>query len=83
VPDVHAAITEVDRAVQERLADVIEARAADPRQRAMLNAYLSEIEFPAGATVLKVGCGSRPVTRALAHWFGQLAFASICGRKPG
>ena len=70
MPDVYAAITEVDKQLQERLADVIEARAADPRQRAMLNAYLSEIEFPPGATVLEIGCGSGPVTRALARWPG-------------
>jgi len=34
----------------------------------MLEAYLSEIEFPADARVLEVGCGTGPVTRVLATW---------------
>jgi hypothetical protein len=36
VPDIYAAIAELDRETQGRLAELIEARAADPRQRAML-----------------------------------------------
>jgi len=32
--------------MQTRLADVLELRAADPQQRVMLNAYLSELQLP-------------------------------------
>ena len=43
---------------------------ADPRQQAMLRAYLSEIEFPQDAIVLEVGCGAGAVTHTLAQWPG-------------
>jgi hypothetical protein len=55
MPDVYATIRKVDRATQERLVGVLEMRAADPRQRAMLEAYISEIEFPLAAQVLEIG----------------------------
>jgi hypothetical protein len=35
----------VDGVTQECVAGILELRAADPQQRAMLDAYLSEIEF--------------------------------------
>jgi hypothetical protein len=57
--DVYATITEVDPATQERLASILELRAADPQQRAMLDSYLSEIDFPRAARALEIGCDSR------------------------
>jgi SAM-dependent methyltransferase len=66
MPDVYATITDVDPAIQERLAGILEMRAADPQQRAMLDSYLSEIDFPRGARVLEIGCGTGSVTRVLA-----------------
>lgn len=68
MPDVFAAITNADRETQERLADVVEARAADPQLQAMLRAYLAEIELPEGAEILEVGCGTGAVARVLARW---------------
>jgi SAM-dependent methyltransferase len=68
--DFYATITEVDPEIQERLADVLEMRAADPRQQEMLHSYLSEINFPSDARVLEIGCGTGAVTRALAQWPG-------------
>ena len=70
MPDVYAIIGEVEPEIQERLADVIEMLAYDPRQRAMLHAYLSEIDFPPEAKVLEIGCGTGAVTRTLAQWPG-------------
>ncbi len=67
MPDVYATITDVDVAVQERLADILELRAADPQQRSMLDSYLSEAELRSGARVLEIGCGTGPVTRVLAR----------------
>ena len=70
MPDVYAAIAEVDVATQERLAAILELRAADPQQRAMLDSYLSEVGFPPAARVLEIGCGTGSVTRLLARWPG-------------
>lgn len=68
MPDPYATIAEVDRQVQERLAAALEIRAAEPRQREMLETYLNWIDFPEAAHVLDVGCGTGPTTRVLAHW---------------
>ena len=68
VPDVYATITEAEPLVVEQIAEILELRAADPQQRAMREAYLSEIELPEGARVLEVGCGPGPVSRALTAW---------------
>lgn len=67
MPDVYASITEADRATQARLAEILELRAADPQQRAMVAQYLSEMELPKGARALEVGCGSGAVTRRIAE----------------
>jgi ubiquinone/menaquinone biosynthesis C-methylase UbiE len=68
MPDVYATISDSQREIQERLADVIEMRAADPRQQAMRDAFLSGIQLPAEAKVLEIGCGTGAVTRTLAQW---------------
>jgi len=68
VPDVYATIADADVATQERLAGILELRASDGQQRAMLDSYLSEIDFPARARVLEIGCGTEAVTRVLADW---------------
>lgn len=67
MPDVYASITEADQATQARLAEILELRAADPQQRAMVEQYLSELELPKGARALEVGCGPGPVTRRIAE----------------
>jgi ubiquinone/menaquinone biosynthesis C-methylase UbiE len=67
MPDPYAAIATADVAVQQRLADVLEMRAAEPAQQAMLSAYVSEIRFPPGARVLDLGCGTGAVSRFLAR----------------
>jgi hypothetical protein len=52
MPDPYASIADADREIQERLADILELRAADPQQRAMLEAQLADVAFPRGARVL-------------------------------
>jgi ubiquinone/menaquinone biosynthesis C-methylase UbiE len=79
MPDVYALIREVDRTTQERLADVLEMRTDDPRQVAMWQAYLSEIDFPPAAQVLEIGCGTGAVSRTLAQWPGV---AQVTGVDP-
>ena len=68
MPDVYSTIVDADVATQERLAGILELRAGDGQQRAMLDSYLSEIDFPPGARVLEIGCGTGAVTRVLAAW---------------
>jgi len=63
--DVYADITQAESEVLERIATVLELRAADAQQKAMLQAYLAEVPFPPGAQVLEVGCGTGAVTREL------------------
>jgi ubiquinone/menaquinone biosynthesis C-methylase UbiE len=70
MPDLYASIAQADETLQARLADVLEVRAADPQQRAMLTAYLSEIDLPSASAVLDVGCGTGAVTRSLAAMRG-------------
>jgi SAM-dependent methyltransferase len=65
---VYAAITESSPETQQRLAEVIELRFSDPRQQAMLRAYLSEVDFPESSRVLEIGCGTGAVTRTVAQW---------------
>src|SRR5215204_1246427 len=65
--DVWSAVTELDIGMQERLADVLETRGADPQQQAMRRTFLADIPFPANAKVLEVGCGTGVLTRALAR----------------
>ena len=67
MPDVYAAIAHTPLEMQERLAKVLELRAADPQQGRMLDSYLGRIEFPPKARVLEVGCGTGSVARKLAR----------------
>jgi cyclopropane fatty-acyl-phospholipid synthase-like methyltransferase len=68
LPDPYATIADADPALQERLSEVLELRARDSQQQAMLRAYLSEIELPPGAKALEIGCGTGAVSRALVEW---------------
>lgn len=65
--DVYATITEAELHVQQRLAEILERRAEDGQQQAMLRAYLAEVAFPEGGAVLEVGCGTGAVSRVLAQ----------------
>ena len=79
MPDVYADIQSAGEDVQERLADVLELRAADAQQRAMLATYIDDLELAAGARVLEVGCGTGAVTRFLA---GRPEVAEVVGIDP-
>jgi ubiquinone/menaquinone biosynthesis C-methylase UbiE len=65
MPDVYATIAEADAELQEQLAGVLELRAADPAQRAMLDEYTARLGLPDGAAVLEVGCGTGAIARRL------------------
>jgi SAM-dependent methyltransferase len=66
MPDVYATIEDANDATQIQLADVLELRAADPQQRAMLEDYLADLPLPSAAKVLEIGCGPGPVARTIA-----------------
>ena len=68
--DVYAAIADAGHEVQQRLADVLERRAADMQQQGMLRSYLADVRFPEGAEVLDAGCGTGAVSRVLARYPG-------------
>jgi ubiquinone/menaquinone biosynthesis C-methylase UbiE len=70
MPDPYATIGESGAEVQKRLADVLDLRAADPQQQAMLHAYLSQLDLPRGARALEVGCGTGAVSRTLVQSSG-------------
>jgi ubiquinone/menaquinone biosynthesis C-methylase UbiE len=70
MPDVYATIAEADQSMQELLAGVLEIRAAEAQQRAMLDSYLAEVKLPDGADVLEVGCGTGAVSRVVANLDG-------------
>jgi ubiquinone/menaquinone biosynthesis C-methylase UbiE len=67
MPDVWAAVATLDTPTQDRLADVLETRGADPQQQALRQAFLAEVPFPVRARVLDVGCGTGVLTRRLAR----------------
>lgn len=77
--DVYAAIAEADDAVQRQLADVLELRAADVQQRAMLEDDLRDLPLGAGARVLEIGCGTGAVARVLAS---KSAIGEVVGIDP-
>ncbi|MGH7331686.1 MAG: methyltransferase domain-containing protein [Candidatus Rokuibacteriota bacterium] len=68
MPDVFADITAVPAQALEMIANVLELRASIPQQQEMLRTYLRDIDFPPGAKVLEMGCGTGAIARVLAAW---------------
>jgi ubiquinone/menaquinone biosynthesis C-methylase UbiE len=79
MPDVYASIETAEQAVLERLVEVLELRAAEPAQQAMLEDYLADLPLPGGARVLEVGCGTGAVARMVA---ARPRVASVVGLDP-
>jgi ubiquinone/menaquinone biosynthesis C-methylase UbiE len=79
MPDVYASIETADEAVLERLVEVLELRAAEPAQQAMLEDYMADLPLPDGARVLEVGCGTGAVARMVA---ARPGVGSVVGLDP-
>ena len=79
MPDVWTSVRDLDAAMQQRLADVLEKRGADPQQQAMRRAFLAAVPIPREARVLDMGCGTGVLTRLLAK---QPGVASVVGVDP-
>lgn len=77
VSDVWASVSELEPAMQDRLADVLETRGANPRQQEMRHAFLADIELPSEARVLDVGCGTGVLTRQLGRMPGVHSVVGI------
>jgi cyclopropane fatty-acyl-phospholipid synthase-like methyltransferase len=77
--DVYATIEHADDEVVSRLAEVLELRASDLQQRAMLDRYLHDLPLPDGARVLEIGCGPGPIARTLA---GLTEVGEVVGIDP-
>ena len=75
--DPYANLAAADPALVAQIGDRLELRAADPQQRAILQGYLKDVEFPRDARVLEIGCGTGPVARALATWPGVQAVVGV------
>ena len=68
MPDVFENIAAAPPPMLEMIAHVLELRASIPQQQEMLRTYLGDIDFPDGAEVLEIGCGTGAVARVLAAW---------------
>ena len=77
--DVYATITDADPALVAQIAEVLELRAADPQQAAMRRAYLGDIQFPTGASVL----AEARRRSAAGRFFGHVAYVSLVATLPG
>lgn len=77
--DPYSKIEEAGPELLEILMNALEIRAADPRQRAIRETYLSWLDMPAGARVLDAGCGTGPVARDLA---GRPDVGEVVGLDP-
>lgn len=65
MPDVYLTINEADPDLLAQIATGLERRATLPQQVEILETYLGDIEFPNGAHVLDVGCGTGAQSRTL------------------
>ena len=66
MPDIYVNPDAIPDAVLDAMKESLERRAATPQQAAALRAYLGEVDFPDGARVLDIGCGTGPQSRAIA-----------------
>lgn len=66
MPDLYQSLADAPAEMVASIADGLERRATDPAQQAILEAYVTDIDMPAGARVLEIGCGTGPVCRRFA-----------------
>ncbi|MEM7238037.1 MAG: methyltransferase domain-containing protein [Pseudomonadota bacterium] len=66
-----------DTALQERIADAMEARCLEPAQVSIRKAYLTELRLPENARALELGSGTGHVTKDLIELAGAAAAHGI------
>jgi len=82
LPDIYVTPDAIPAAVVEEIKHSLERRAATPQQRAALTSYLSDVDFPDGARVLDIGCGTGPQARTLATWPGVAEVVGVDQLEP-
>lgn len=84
--DPWSVIAELDDESVAALAERLAVRAADPRQHRLWSEFLTRADFPRGARVLEVGCGTGVITALIAtlptvaHAIGIDPSAGLIGR---
>jgi SAM-dependent methyltransferase len=68
MPDLYSDVTNVHPDTLAAMINAMELRAADPRQKAIREEFLSKVTFRPAARVLEPGCGSGAVCRHVATW---------------
>lgn len=63
--DPYADLAAQDTALQERIADAMEARCLEPAQVAIRKAYMASLDMPAGSYAVELGSGTGHVTHDL------------------
>jgi SAM-dependent methyltransferase len=66
VPDIYVDPDAIPDEILSAMKDSLERRAATPQQAAALESYLGDVDFPDGARVLDIGCGTGPQSRTIA-----------------
>jgi len=82
LPDIYVNPEAIPAAVVEEIKHSLERRAATPQQSAALTSYLSDVDFPEGARVLDIGCGTGPQARRLAGWPGVREVVGVDQLEP-
>lgn len=70
MPDIYVNPEAISTAQLDDMKLSLERRAATPQQSAALKSYLADVNFPDGARILDIGCGTGPQSRTLAAWPG-------------
>ena len=62
--DPYSDLASQDTALQERIADAMEARCREPAQQEIRQSYLTGLDLPAGAFAVELGSGTGHVTES-------------------
>lgn len=66
MPDIYVDPDAIPVEILDAMKESLERRAATPQQAAALQSYLGDVDFPDGARVLDIGCGTGPQSRTIA-----------------
>ncbi|MGB0571256.1 MAG: methyltransferase domain-containing protein [Alphaproteobacteria bacterium] len=66
MPDIYVNPDAIPAEILDAMKESLERRAATPQQTEALQSYLGDIDFPDGARVLDIGCGTGPQSRTIA-----------------